>query len=290
MLTPREVGMLAAGGEHLAEKAPLHNLFGQRGPRCPTCSGLGRYLVLAEGATTRHTSRCTCGGTGIDDKAVMRGQIETLVDRLERLERKRLADARRMNRRLRELGMNRDPRMMNSRQYWAECIAWATADGAAIANTTNESIIFPNIVTAGNYMQDGRVMRGRAYGKYSTTGAPTGTWAVRWNGVGGTLLATSEVLTLGNGVTNANWAMEFHIQTRTNGSAGALFVMGELTVHTAAGTVLANVFGVSGWDAPAQVGSLDLTADTPLSVTFDWGTANAANTLTGHLYTLESLN
>jgi hypothetical protein len=168
-------------------------------------------------------------------------------------------------------------------------IAWATADGAAVANTTTETIIFPDVTIPANYMADGRALRMRAFGRLSTTGTPTMTWAIRWGGVAGNLLATSEAITQGSGVTNVNWALEALIQTRANGSSGSLFVMGELAVHSAAGTVLANVLGVSGFDAAAAV-TVDLTADAGLSLTADWSAASSSNTLTGHLYFLESLN
>ena len=176
-----------------------------------------------------------------------------------------------------------------SRQFWSEALAWSTSDGTAVANTTTETIIFPNITIPANYMQDGRVLRMRAFGKLSTTGTPTMTWAIRWGGVSGTLLATTEAITMGSGVATVNWDLEAYVQTRTNGATGSLFVMGTLRVHTAAGTVLVNVFGVSGYDAPAAV-TVDLTADTALSITADWSAASASNTLTGHVYLVEGLN
>jgi hypothetical protein len=176
-----------------------------------------------------------------------------------------------------------------SRQFWGEAIWWAVADGTAVANTTTETIIFPDVTVPANYMQDGRVLRVRAFGKLSTTGTPTITFALRWGGVAGTLLATSEAITTASGAANTGWAIEALIQTRANGSAGSLFVMGEVQVNLTASTVTAGVFGVSGFDAPAAV-TVNLTADTALSLTADWSAASASNTLTGHVYTGESLN
>lgn len=176
-----------------------------------------------------------------------------------------------------------------SRQFWTETIAWATADGTAVANTTTEAIIFPNVTIPGNYMQDGRVLRLKAYGKLSTTGTPTITFALRWGGVSGTLIATTEALTNGSGVTNVNWSIEIMIIVRANGSSGTLLAMGDAVLHTSATAVLHNVFGVSGYDAPAVV-TADLTVDSPLSLTADWSAASASNTLTGMFYTIEALN
>jgi len=172
---------------------------------------------------------------------------------------------------------------------WAETVAWATADGTAIANTTTETIVFPDVTIPANYMADGRVLRLRAFGKLSTTGTPTITFAVRWGGVAGTLLLTSEAITCGSTVTNVNWDAEVYIQTRANGSSGSLLSWGLIHVHTAAGTVVVNVCGVSGFDAPATV-TVDLTTDKALSFTAGWSAASASNTLTGHMYTIESLN
>jgi hypothetical protein len=168
-------------------------------------------------------------------------------------------------------------------------MAWTTSDGTAVASTAAETIIFPNTTIPANYMQDGRVLRLRAYGKLSTTGTPTMTFGIRHGGVAGTLLAQSEALTMGSGVTNVNWTLEATIQTRSNGSSGTLLVMGVLHVHTAAGTVLVNVFGVSGYDAPATA-TVDLTADWALSLTATWSASSASNTLTGTILTLEALN
>jgi len=176
-----------------------------------------------------------------------------------------------------------------SRQFWGETLAWATADGTAVANTTTETIIFPNITVPANYLQDGRVLRLKAFGKLSTAGTPTITFAIRFGGVSGTLLATTEAITNGSGVSNVNWSIEALIQVRSNGSSGTLLVMGEAKVHTSSTAVSQNVFSVSGYDAPAAV-TVDLTADTALSITADWSAASASNTLTGLIYTLEALN
>ena len=176
-----------------------------------------------------------------------------------------------------------------SRQHWSEGIFWATADGTAVANTTTETIIFPNTTIPANFFQDGRVVRLRLFGKLSTTGTPTITFAVRWGGVAGTLLATTEAITAASGAANTAWSMEILIQTRSNGAAGSLLVMGVATVNLTASTSTAGAFGVSGFDAPAPV-TVDLTADTALSITADWSAASSSNTLTGLFYTGESLN
>lgn len=184
-----------------------------------------------------------------------------------------------------------------SRQFWSEQIAWATADGTAIANTITETIIFPNITIPANYMADGRVLRITIFGRHSTTGTPTLTFRVRWGGVAGTVLAASGAITCGSGVTAGMWRMDVLIQTRSNGSAGTLFVTGQATVADDAASTVGSATNTHGSDfmgsagvaTPAAV-AVDLTADTALSVTATWSAASASNTLTGHNYILESLN
>lgn len=269
---------------------PVANLFGQHGPRCPVCSGLGHVLKPRVGAfegpamagMCRSTSTCFCGGTGIDPFWVQRQKEEALHKRLSSLESQ-------VSELLAFKSQWKPPNIVNSRQYWMETIAWATADATAVHTTTTETILFPNVTIPANYMADGRALRLRAFGKLSTTVTPTMTWALRHGGVAGTLLATTEAITMGSTVTNVNWAAELLIQTRANGSSGSLLVMGELSVHTAAGTVLSNVWGVSGFDAPAAV-TVDLTADWALSFTGDWSASSASNTITGMMYYLESMN
>jgi hypothetical protein len=176
-----------------------------------------------------------------------------------------------------------------SRQFWAETLAWAVADGTAIANTTTETIIFPNVTIPANYMADGRCLELVATGKLSTTATPTITFRIRWGGVSGTLLAVTEAITNGSGVTNVNWAINAYIQTRANGATGSLLVWGYADVHTSATAIAANIFGVSGFDAPAAV-TADLTGDTALALSAQWSAASASNTLTGMGYLLKSLN
>lgn len=191
-----------------------------------------------------------------------------------------------------------------SRQFWVETVAWATASGTAVANTASETILFPNMTLPANYMQDGRVVRIRFFGAYGTTATPTLIFSVRWGGVGGTVLAkqAANVTTSGTGGGASMTAMfegEIYIQTRSNGSAGTLMTNGSTILYTStlvtAGTVTNYgqpapiASGSTGGTTPVAVAA-DLTADTPLALTVTWGTANAANSIQGLNYTIESLN
>lgn len=191
-----------------------------------------------------------------------------------------------------------------SRQYWSETITWATASGTAVANTTTETILFPNVTIPANYMQDGRALRLRIFFAYGTTATPTLVFTLRWGGVGGTVLSktAANIMTSGVGGGASMTAMgdiEILVQTRSNGSAGTLMSNGIVDYFTStlgtAGTVtnygmtMALASGSTGGTTPVAVAA-DLTADTALSITATWGTANAANTVQGVNYTIESLN
>ena len=170
-------------------------------------------------------------------------------------------------------------------------VGYIVADGTAVANTTTETVIFPasSFVISANFMNRHRALGFECYGKLSTTGTPTMTWTVRWGGVAGTIIGISEAITMGSGVSNVNWSLKGMIQSRSNGASGTLLCFGEVKVHTAAGTVLQNVLSVSGYDAPAVV-TIDHTAAADLAFTADWSAADAANTLTGMLGRVWSIN
>jgi len=191
-----------------------------------------------------------------------------------------------------------------SRQFWNETLTWATAAGTAIANSTTETILFPNVTVPANYLQDGRCLRLRAFGAYGTTATPALTLALRWGGVAGTVIAKSfaNVTTsaVGGGASmTAMWSFEAIIQVRSNGATGTLMTNGEANLYTStlgtAGTVtnygmpVVLASGATGGTTPVAV-TVDLTADTALSFTALWGTAAAANSIQGLNYTIEALN
>lgn len=164
--------------------------------------------------------------------------------------------------------------------------------------------MFPNITIPANYMQDGRVLRLKAFGAYGTTATPTLIFSVRWGGVSGTVLAKQAANVTTSGVgggasMTATWDLEVIIQTRANGATGSLMTNGVSRLFTStlltAGTVTNYgqpapiVSGSTGGTTPVAV-TVDLTADTALSLTATWGTANAANSLQGLNYIVEGLN
>lgn len=184
-----------------------------------------------------------------------------------------------------------------SRQFWSETLAWATADGTAIANTTTETIIFPDVTIPANYLQDGRILRVTAFGRHSTTTTPTLTFRLRWGGVAGNIIAASGAMVTGSTVTAAMWMVSAIVQVRSNGATGTVFATGvaeigddaTATVGSATNAHARDFMGSAGVATPAAV-TVNLTADAALSITAQWSAASASNTLTGHNYLVESLN
>jgi hypothetical protein len=99
----------------------------------------------------------------------------------------------------------------------------------------------------------------------------------------------------------AHWSFEAVIQTRSNGSTGTTWTMGDMTWYTStlttAGTVtqygmpVALVSGTGGGaGVAAAVSTVDLTADTALSFTGLWSASNSANSIKCDVFTIEALN
>lgn len=183
------------------------------------------------------------------------------------------------------------------RQFWSEAVAWATSDGTAIASTTTETAIFAKTIPA-DYMQDGRTVRLRVFGKYSTTATPTMIFGLRWGtATGGVLLCKTAACTTPSGVTNAMWDLDVLGTVRSNGATGTIMANGTArifaavagTVASATGEGLVTPMSAGGVVTPA-VATCDFTADTALTVTLTWSASSASNTATGLNFLLEFPN
>jgi hypothetical protein len=136
-------------------------------------------------------------------------------------------------------------------------------------------------------MQDGRILNIRAQGQHSTTGTPTLIFRLRWGGVAGTLICLSPTFTTGSGVTANLWELDIVVQVRSNGSSGTVVVIGCATCQGA--TVPSQLMCVGGAATPAAT-TVDLSIDKALSITCQWGTQSASNTLTGWNYFITAMN
>jgi hypothetical protein len=146
-------------------------------------------------------------------------------------------------------------------------------------------------------MQDGRSLQIRAFGQYSTTATPTMLFSLRWGGVAGTLLCKTAACTTPSGVTAAMWDLDIILTTRTNGSSGTIMANGVARVFAAVAGTVASATGeglvtpmTNGGVVTPAAASVDLTADTALSLTLTWSAASASNTATGLIYVITALN
>lgn len=183
-----------------------------------------------------------------------------------------------------------------SRQFWYETIAWATASGATVNSANVETILFPNVTLPGNFMQDGRGLRIRAFGQWTTTGStPTLIFSLRWGGVAGTVLCKTAACTTVASTTAAGWDLDIMVQVRSNGSTGTIMANGVATIFAGVAGTVASTTGealvtpmtAGGVLTPAAV-TVDLTADTALSLTVTPSTTAA--TIIGLNYTIEAIN
>ncbi len=186
-----------------------------------------------------------------------------------------------------------------SRQYWSETVSWATASGTPVASSTTETIIFPNVTIPANFLQDGRALRIRANGQHSTlgSGAVTLLFGLRWGGVAGTIICKTAAITQLISLTAAYWDLDVMIQTRSNGATGTLMGNGIVRVFGATAPTIGSATGApaiapmtNGGQITPATASVDLTADTALSLTVTHGANSSSNTLTGLQYLLEALN
>lgn len=197
-----------------------------------------------------------------------------------------------------------------SRQSWVETIAVATAAGTAVANTTTETILFPNITIPANYLADGRTMSLRASGMWSTTtGSPTMTFNLR-AGVAVTgvqLCTTAAIITPATAISLAAWDLDIIITVRTNGATAALMAFGRAIMFagvapTISSSATGSSFTGTGVAATtpmtnngvlfsgAGTATVDATGDQPLALCAKWSANSASNTITGTNYALRSEN
>jgi len=186
-----------------------------------------------------------------------------------------------------------------SRQAWVEALGWATSSGTPVANSTTETILFPNVTIFSNYMQDGRFLQLRIFGQHSTLGSGTVSlvFQVRWGGVAGTVICKTGTITTLISLTAALFELEVDLQTRSNGASGTIMGNGIARVFGATAPTIGSATGApavapmtNGGQITPAAATCDLTADTALAVTVTHGAASASNTVTGLQYTIISGN
>jgi hypothetical protein len=147
------------------------------------------------------------------------------------------------------------------------------ADSTALANFTTPPQAFDkSYVIKANYLKPGQALRLRSAGRYSVTGTPTLTIALR---IGGQTVATAGEVT-NSGFTNASWTMNGQVTFRTVGAAA-----------TVARATDMQVLGANG--AGSNL-TMNTTTDLTVDVTVQWSVANPANTATMTQFLIEVID
>lgn len=172
------------------------------------------------------------------------------------------------------------------------------ADGTQHLNSTTETIICPNFSFAAN---DPRLYQGAAFRvtcgfdvSNVVTTPGTITFAIRWGGVSGTVLASSQAIQMDTTArSNFSGWLEAIVTVRSIGSAGSMFAMGFVLLNNVADAAAAApqyfTMGSAGANSPAVVGSLDTTAAKDLAVSADFSVSTATTQITNHIRVLEAI-
>lgn len=138
-----------------------------------------------------------------------------------------------------------------------------------VANTTTETTVY-TIPMAANYLTPGKMLDIAIHGIFSSVAGPNGVCTIRIKCAGITL-ATFATVAQAN--TNTPYRIEIEATCRAIGASGSIISFGEYTEGTT--NTAETVTRYSGATA-----TLDTTTDNTLTVTMQWATANASNTLT----------
>lgn len=153
---------------------------------------------------------------------------------------------------------------------------FVSTSSATVANTVTETTLVGSGVgsatLAANSLIAGRGIRVRADG-YIGTHSTAGTVRIRVK-YGSTTVLDTGAQTMTNSLSNRRWSVDALIMTRTTGASGTVIGQGAFEYNTAATTA-----GAIDMVATATT-TIDTTASQAISMTIEWGTANAANTIT----------
>ena len=177
-------------------------------------------------------------------------------------------------------------------QTWEEVLNSPSpvASGAALASSVTLTDISPapQLILPANYLVPGSRYCVRGEGVFSNTGTPTLLLGVYIGGVAGAAIAASGAITTITAATNWTWHIQTMFTVRTVGTTGTIFPgHGFLRMPASLTTFQAEY--VIPATAPAAV-TVDTTAAKAITIGAQWGTSNAANTITCHGITIERLN
>lgn len=144
--------------------------------------------------------------------------------------------------------------------------------GNTVANTVTETAFTSSYTISANQLQDGSVVRLKLFGVFGTDAvAPTLRVRVK---LGATTVLDTSATTLTAALTNQGWMLEGSLVCFTDGATGTLDAQGIAEFATgAASGQLVNMENTS-------TSSVDTTSALALTVTVEWGAADADNTIT----------
>jgi len=167
----------------------------------------------------------------------------------------------------------------------ANTLLFVQTASANVNNTLTET----TLVSTGNgnptleagYLQAGKKLRVKASGFYSTLGTPTLQLKVK---LGSTVILDTTAVATPAGAANKQWTIEGIITVRTNGTGGTVIAQGQ--------AILAISTTANQPEQMVNTGTIavDTTTALAVSVTAQWGTASASNTITCTNLSVESMN
>lgn len=164
----------------------------------------------------------------------------------------------------------------------------------AVANTVTETILVPDFAFPANYFLQSTRLRATMIGQVSNvvTAAPTMTIRVR---IGPLTLSTVAVFATGalaantTANTNLTWRANLMVSCRSVGTTGTVTAGGEFWFPNLTGATITNLAAFMMPSSAPTTATLDTTVVNIMSISGQWGTANAANSIQVTDYTLESL-
>ena len=181
-----------------------------------------------------------------------------------------------------------------SRQTWNEILMASEVDGPTLATfTTAASILpLPAVYTLpSNYFDIGRTLRLKAQGRMSSFTSGTFTFQVM---LGAVIAWTSGAVTTVVSLTNQSFDLEIVLTCRAIGGGTSANLMGVGRMSSSILTGGTSAAQAGTWVLPTTVPVVGTGFNSAATQAVDLFTAcsvsNAANAITCHQYTLESLN
>lgn len=169
-----------------------------------------------------------------------------------------------------------------ARQYWvAPYPPLHIVSGAAFNTFTAYQDISPApaIKLPANFLEPGTGIEIQALGHFSNTGTPTLSIGFFW-GTAAVPLGQSALITTTTGATAWPWRLWYRGRVRAIGTAGSIYGQGSIDL----GTSLTAITSQSTPTTQAlRTSAIDTSVEKVVGVGAQWGTSNAANTITTEL-------